>query len=185
MFRIIHRWPGLLAALLLIVLSISGAALSIFPAVESISSPQADVTRTIADLAARVQAVYPQVEQIRRAPSGRMTAYWFDNGAPQAAVIDPITGQGIASADPNPVERWLTNLHRSLFLDDSGRMVMAAGAAAMLVLSLSGVALVARRAGGWQHWFSRLRGLPPGACMSRSPDWPSQACCFPRPRLCG
>lgn len=116
------------------------------------------MTRTIADLAARVQAVYPQVEQIRRAPSGRMTAYWFDNGAPQAAVIDPITGQGIASADPNPVERWLTNLHRSLFLDDSGRMVMAAGAAAMLVLSLSGVALVARRAGGWQHWFSRLRG---------------------------
>ncbi len=100
MFRVIHRWPGLLAALFLIVLSISGAALSIFPAVESISSPQADVTRTIADLAGRVQAVYPQVEQIRRAPSGRMTAYWFDNGAPQAAVIDPATGQAIASADP-------------------------------------------------------------------------------------
>lgn len=158
MFRVSHRWPGLLAALFLIVLSISGAALSIFPAVESISSPQADVTRTIADLAGCVQAVYPQVEQIRRAPSGRMTAYWFDNGAPQAAVIDPATGQAIASADPNPVERWLTGLHRSLFLDDSGRMVMAAGAAAMLVLSLSGVALVARRAGGWQHWFSRLRG---------------------------
>ena len=54
MFRVIHRWPGLLAALLLIVLSISGAALSIFPAGESISSPQADVTLTIADLAARV-----------------------------------------------------------------------------------------------------------------------------------
>lgn len=158
MFRVIHRWAGLLPALLLIVLSISGAALSIFPAVESISSPQADVTRTIADLAARVQAVYPQVEQIRRAPSGRMTAYWFDNGAPQAAVIDPITGQGVASADPNPVERWLTSLHRSLFLDDSGRIVMAAGAAAMLVLNLTGVALVVRRVGGWQRWFSRLRG---------------------------
>ncbi|MCX2698536.1 PepSY domain-containing protein, partial [Ochrobactrum chromiisoli] len=158
MFRVAHRWPGLLAALLLIVLSISGAALSIFPAVESVSSPQADVTRSIADLAARVQAVYPQVEQIRRAPSGLMTAYWIDNGAPQAAVIDPATGQAIASADPNPVERWLTSLHRSLFLDDSGRIVMAAGAAAMLVLSVSGLALVARRVGGWQRWFSRLRG---------------------------
>ncbi len=28
----------------------------------------------------------------------------------------------------------------------------------MLVLSLSGAVLVARRAGGWQHWFARLRG---------------------------
>ena len=148
MFRVIHRWAGLLPALLLIVLSISGAALSIFPAVESVSSPQGELTLSTADLAARVQAVYPQVEQIRRTPSGRMTAYWFDNGAPRATVIDPSTGQGVASADPNPVERWLTSLHRSLFLDDSGRIVMAAGAAAMLVLNLTGVALVVRRVGG-------------------------------------
>ncbi|MDM7256168.1 MAG: PepSY domain-containing protein [Paracoccus sp. (in: a-proteobacteria)] len=67
------------------------------------------------------------------------------------------TGQGVAPADPNQTERWLTNLHRSLFLEDGGRIAMAAGAAAMLVLSLSGAALVARRAGGWRHWFARLR----------------------------
>ncbi len=73
-------------------------------------------------------------------------------------MIDPATGEGVASADPNQVERWLTNLHRSLFLGDGGRIAMAAGAAAMLVLSLSGAALVARRAGGWRHWFARLRG---------------------------
>ena len=28
----------------------------------------------------------------------------------------------------------------------------------MLVLSLSGAVLVARRSGGWRHWFARLRG---------------------------
>ena len=39
-----------------------------------------------------------------------------------------------------------------------GGIAMAAGAAAMLVLSLSGAALVARRAGGWRRWFARLRG---------------------------
>ena len=113
---------------------------------------------TVATLAERIQAAYPGVEQIRRAPSGRITAYWFDQGAPGAAVIDPATGQGVASADPNPVERWLTNLHRSLFLGDGGRIAMATGAAAMLVLSLSGAALVARRAGAWRHWFEPLRG---------------------------
>jgi sulfite reductase (NADPH) flavoprotein alpha-component len=35
---------------------------------------------------------------------------------------------------------------------------MAAGAAAMLVLTLSGAGLVARRAGGWRRWFAPLRG---------------------------
>jgi sulfite reductase (NADPH) flavoprotein alpha-component len=158
MIRTFHRWPGLLALAIVTVLSLSGAALSVFPSAERLAAPQAEAGLTVATLAKRIQAVYPGVEQIRRAPSGRITAYWFDEGAPGAAVIDPATGQGVASADPNQTERWLTNLHRSLFLGDSGRMVMAAGAAAMLILALSGAALVARRSGGWRHWFARARG---------------------------
>jgi len=158
MMRALHRWPGLLAALLLVVLSLSGAALSLFPAAERLTSPQAAATLSVADLAARIEAHHPQVEQIRRSPSGRITAYWFEDGAPQAAVIDPATGQGIAAADPNPFERWLTNLHRSLLLGDGGRLAMAAGAAAMLVLALSGAGLVTRRAGGWRRWLTPLRG---------------------------
>ncbi len=158
MIRALHRWPGLLALALVTILALSGAALSVFPAAERIAAPQADAGLTVAALAARIRAVYPGVEQIRRSPSGRITAYWFEGGAPGAAVIDPATGGGVASADPNQVERWLTNLHRSLFLGDGGRIAMAAGAAAMLVLSLSGSALVARRTGGWRRWFSPLRG---------------------------
>ncbi|RXV66443.1 N-acetylglucosamine transferase [Roseovarius sp. A46] len=158
MIRALHRWPGLLALALITVLTLSGAALSVFPAAERLTAPQAATGLTVAALATRIQAVYPGVEQIRRAPSGRITAYWFDQGAPGAAVIDPATGQGVASADPNQTQRWLTNLHRSLFLGDGGRIAMAVGAVAMLVLSFSGAMLVARRAGGWRHWFTALRG---------------------------
>lgn len=158
MIRALHRWPGLLALALVAILALSGAALSVFPAAERISAPQADAGMTVATLAGRIQGAYPGIEQIRRAPSGRITAYWFDQGTPGAAVIDPATGQGVASADPNQTQRWLTNLHRSLFLGDSGRMATAVGAAAMLLLAISGSILVARRAGGWRHWFARLRG---------------------------
>ena len=158
MIRAFHRWPGLLALAIVTILALSGAALSVFPAAERIAAPQAEAGLTVASLAGRIQAVYPGVEQISRSPSGRITAYWFDQGAPGAAVIDPATGQGVASADPSQVERWLTNLHRSLFLADGGRIAMAAGAAAMLVLAISGAALVARRAGAWRRWFAPLRG---------------------------
>lgn len=113
------------------------AALSVFPVAEQLGAPQAEAGLSVAELATRIRAAYPGVEQIKRAASGRITAYWFDGGAPGSAVIDPATGQGVASADPDQTERWLTNLHRSLFLGDAGRIAAAAGAAAMLVLSLS------------------------------------------------
>lgn len=158
MIRALHRWPGLLVLALVTVLALSGAALSVIPAAERIGAPQAVAGLTVATLADRIQAVYPGVEQIRRSPSGRITAYWFDQGTPGAAVIDPATGEGVASADPNQTVRWLTNFHRSLFLGDVGRIAVAMGALAMLILSLSGAALVARRVGGWRHWFAPLRG---------------------------
>ncbi|CAN5538985.1 PepSY domain-containing protein [soil metagenome] len=162
MIRALHRWPGLLALALVTILAMSGTALSVFSAAERLTAPPAEAGLTVAVLAERIQAAYPGVEQIRRASSGRVTAYWFDQGTPGAAAINPATGHGVASADPNQVERWLTNLHRSLFLDDTGRILMAMGAAAILVLSLSGAALVARRAGGWRRWFALLRGPLPG-----------------------
>lgn len=161
MIRSLHRWPGLIAALLLCVIALSGTALSLFPALESASSPAVPAI-SVAELAARVQAAEPTVEQIRQAPSGRITAYYYEGDQPAAAVIDPSTGAAIGSADTSAVQRWLTNLHRSLFLDDAGRIVAAIGAAAMLALSISGLALLARRAGGWRHIFASPRGRGDG-----------------------
>ncbi len=158
MIRLLHRWPGLAALLLVLVLSLSGAALSVFPAADRLTAPVAEASLSVADVASRIVAEHPGVEQIKRAPSGRITAYWFNGDVAEAATIDPATGKAVGSADPNPVQRWLTNLHRSLFLDDGGRIVMAIGALAMLVLAVSGVLLVARRAGGWRRWFAPLKG---------------------------
>jgi len=156
--RHLHRWPGLLAALLVLVLALTGAALSLYPALERVATPQAESALSVADLAARVASAHPGLEQIRRAPSGRVVAWWFDAGKPGAAVIDPATGADIGNPDPAFGLRFLTDLHRSLFLGDTGRITAAVGAALMLALSLSGVWLVARRMGGWNRWFARTRG---------------------------
>ena len=158
MIRTLHRWPGLIAAILLTVLALSGAILSVLPAAERVTTSQPAITQTVADLTTRILITHPTVEQIRRAPSGRITAYWFDNGKPGAAVVDPATGQDIASGDASAFVLWLTELHRSLFLGDAGRYATAAAALAMLILAASGTALIARRMGGWTRWFNRSRG---------------------------
>jgi sulfite reductase (NADPH) flavoprotein alpha-component len=162
MLRALHRWPGLLAAVLLIALSLSGAALSVFPAMEAVNAPAAVAGQTVGDLAAKVLLTHPTVEQIRRAPSGKITAYWFDGDAPGAAVIDPATGRDAGSADPSALRNWLTDFHRALLMEDAGRWTTALGALAMLVLACSGAMLIARRQGGWQRWFSVLRGPAAG-----------------------
>ena len=158
MLRRLHRWPGLLAAFLLLALSISGVALSVFPAMEAIFAPPSVAGQSVADLAARVMASHPTVEQIRRAPSGRITAYWFDGERAGAAVIDPASGLDAGSADPSAVRGWLTDFHRAFLIEDAGRWMAAAAAGAMLLLGVSGAALIAARQGGWSRWLLPIRG---------------------------
>jgi sulfite reductase (NADPH) flavoprotein alpha-component len=161
MIRLVHRWFGLFAAVLVVILAVSGTALSVFPAVDAFTTPAAhDIS--VAELAARIQAAEPSVEQIRRAPSGRITAYYVEGDQPAAAVIDPATGKPVGSADPSALQTWLINFHRSLFLDDTGRIITAVGAGAMVLLSVSGLFLLARRAGGWRYLFKPTRGTGHG-----------------------
>jgi sulfite reductase (NADPH) flavoprotein alpha-component len=159
MSRRIHNLLGLLAALLVSLLALSGVGLSVFPALDrlgAIGTPAS--TMSVADLAARVASHYPEVEQIRRTPSGRIIAFYFEEEMPRAVIIDPANGQGAADYAPSPVERWTRNLHRSLFLGDAGRIVAGAGALAMAVLLLTGLQLTARRMGGWRQMLRPARG---------------------------
>jgi sulfite reductase (NADPH) flavoprotein alpha-component len=159
MLRQLHKFPGLLAALLVGVLALSGSVLSVLPVLDRaavVASPAGQTS--IAELAGRVAANYPGVEQIRRTPAGRIVAFYFENDRPLSVVVDPASGQAIADFAPSAFQRWTTNLHRSFFLGDGGRMVAGAGALAMLVLSLSGLQMTARRMGGWRRLAGRARG---------------------------
>ena len=50
---------GLLAAILILALSLSGVALSLFPAMERVASPSPVNGQTVGDLAAQVLAAHP------------------------------------------------------------------------------------------------------------------------------
>ena len=159
MLRQLHKFPGLLAALLVSVLALSGAVLSVFPALERSGAVTAPAgTISVADLAGRIADRYPGIEQIRRAPSGKVTVLYFENGFPASVVVDPASGQSVADYVPSGVERWVTNLHRSLFLDDAGRIAAGLGALAMMMLAVSGLQMTARRMGGWSRILGRARG---------------------------
>jgi sulfite reductase (NADPH) flavoprotein alpha-component len=161
MIRLFHRWFGLFGTVLLTTVALSGLALSVFPVIESLATPTTQHI-SVAELAARVHAAEPSVEQIRRSPSGLITAYYFEGEQPASATVDPATGKPVGSADTSALQRWLTDFHRSLLLDDAGRLVTAGGAAIMLLLSISGLFLLVRRAGGWRSVLKPVRGIGKG-----------------------
>jgi len=159
MLRQFHKFPGIIAGILVAFLALSGAVLSVLPMIQRVEVPATPATPiSIAQVAGRIRANYPNVEQIQKKPSGKIVAFYYVNDKPASVLIDPVTGKALKDYAPSGFERWVKNLHRSLLLGDKGRIIAGIGAAAMVLLCLSGVWLLVRRLGGWRRLFSRTRG---------------------------
>ena len=183
MLRKLHGLPGLVAALLLLVLATSGVILSVVPALErSTATIPAAGKISVADLAERVVAHYPGTQQIERSLSGEVVVYYSRDGQPSADLVNPLTGASIAPYQPSAFLRWVKNLHRSFLIDDAGRMLAGVLAALMVLICLSGIFMLARRMGGWKAIFRPIAGsggprihaelarkvIPPGALPKTS-----------------
>ena len=157
-WRQLHRWLGLVAGTLALVLGITGTLLALDPLRNAWQAAPAAQDLPVATLVQRVQASVPGAEEIRRLPSGGIVVHAFDNGQAQALRVDPADGRVLGGYQPSLLPRWLKNLHRALLLGDAGRMAAAAVALAMLGLSVSGLVLLLRRMGGWRHLAGPVRG---------------------------
>ena len=157
-WTVIHRWLGLGAGTLALLLALSGALLAIDPVQQAWQAPAAAPDLAVATLAERVQRAMPGVEEIRRLPSGAIVAYGFAGEQPQASYVDPQDGRALAAYRPSQLPRWVKNLHRSLLLGDAGRWGAAGIALSMALISGSGLVLLLRRMGGWRRLGARVRG---------------------------
>ncbi len=153
-----HRWLGLAAGSLALMLGATGVLLSIDPVVQARHASSTPADLSVATLAERVQRAMPGVEEIRRLPSGAFVAYGFDGEQAQASYVGPQDGRALANYRPSQLPRWVKNLHRSLLLGDVGRWGAAAIALAMALISCSGLVLLLLRMGGWRHLAGAVRG---------------------------
>ena len=139
-------------------MAITGAVLSLQPALDAASAPASGVVSNVAQLAGKVAATLPGIERITRSASGTIVAYFTSGGAQQAAQIDPSTGAVIAPYQPSAFFAFITELHRSLFFGDAGHAVAGLASAGIAVLAISGIFLLASRMGGWRQLFARVKG---------------------------
>ncbi|MCG3200714.1 MAG: Flavohemoprotein [Gammaproteobacteria bacterium] len=157
-WRPIHRWLGLVAGTIALILGITGAVLAVDSVRDAWQSVPAAADLPVAALAQRVSATISGAEEIRRLPSGDIVVYAFDAGRAMASRVDPADGRVLGPYRPSGLSHWFKKLHRSFLLGDAGRLGAAAVALGMLLLSVSGLMLMLRRMGGWRRLADRMRG---------------------------
>ena len=157
-WKALHRWVGLLAGAVALVLAVTGVLLAADPVQRAWQSPPMPLATSVAALAGRVAQTVPGAQEIRRLPSGMLVVHAFDGDQARAVRVDPADGRVLGGYEASLMPRWVKNLHRSLLLGDAGRWGTALTALAMLALSVSGLVLLLRRMGGWRRLTGAVRG---------------------------
>lgn len=157
MIRLLHKIPGIFAALLVLVMAGSGTILSVMPALQAANvAPSAGLS--VQHMLVAVERHVQNIREIRRLPSGAIiVAHSHGFGFPKQDIVDPRTGVILHGYHPSRFMQEMIAFHRSLFLGFDGRMAGIVAALALLFLSVSGMMLIARKNGGWRFLFSRIR----------------------------
>ncbi len=78
-------------------------------------------------------------------------------GKNETFYIDPFTAKKIGDIiEKAPIFKFATNLHRSLFLKSTGRIIVGLASLLLFLIAITGVILVMKRQGGSKRFFSRV-----------------------------
>ncbi|MNU13362.1 Sulfite reductase [NADPH] flavoprotein alpha-component [compost metagenome] len=160
-WRYAHLTLAILTFLFLIVASATGIILAYDAAQEKVQPYRVDNFSTInlAQSLPELRKVFPEITEISVDHNQFVTLEGLDdNGENIKAYIDPKTGKILGK----PVEKskfinWITSLHRSLFLKETGRFAVGVVSFLLMIISISGLILIIKRQNGIRHFFDNIK----------------------------
>lgn len=160
-WRYAHLTLAILTFLFLIVASATGIILAYDAAQEKVQPYRVDDFSTInlAQSLPELRKVFPEITEISVDHNQFVTLEGLDdNGENIKAYIDPTTGKILGK----PVEKskfinWITSLHRSLFLKETGRFAVGVVSFLLMLISISGLILIIKRQNGIRHFFDNIK----------------------------
>ena len=103
----IHRWLGLTAGTLALVLGLIGAFLAFHLVQQAWQAPAARGDLSVATLVSRIMRTVPGAKEIRRLPSDAIVVFSFDGDQPQASCVDPADGRVLGPRQASLLPRWV------------------------------------------------------------------------------
>lgn len=159
-WRYAHLLLAIFSVLFLIIASATGIVLAIDAAGQKISPYRTDVFHelTVAEVIPTLQKNYLEVTEINVNHNEVTTLKGLDDeGNEVNAYINPVTGKTIGTLQKkSELIQWVTSLHRSLFLHETGRFFMGVAAFLLMLIAISGIALVLQRQKGLRRFFGKV-----------------------------
>lgn len=133
-----HLISALVISLYLMIASLTGAILGIDEALKSTS--EAGQT-SVAAVIAQAKAKYPELSSLKRNKEEQLELQAFDaDYNEQKGFLDLSSGKIVQKKPQNSkFINWTTTLHRSLFLDNTGRMLAGILSVLFLISLISGI----------------------------------------------
>lgn len=105
-----------------------------------------------------LRKAYPEISEISVDHNGFVTLQGMDADDNDVnAYIDPRTGKILGEPQKkNKTIQWVTSLHRSLFLHEAGRIFVGINAFLLLLITISGTALILQRQQGVKRFFGKI-----------------------------
>ncbi|KOS07582.1 FAD-binding oxidoreductase [Flavobacterium akiainvivens] len=159
-WRFAHLALAVTASLFLILASATGIILAIDAAGQKQPAyTNSDFEKlTLAEVLPVWRQNYLEVTEVTVSHNRFVTLKGFDeDGNEIDAYIDPKTGKvtGKPEAESSFI-KWVTSLHRSLFMHEAGRLFVGINAFLLILIALSGLALVLQRQKGLKRFFTKI-----------------------------
>lgn len=156
-WRYSHFALAVSSFLLLTLASVTGIILAFEPVTEKVQPYKAsDFDKLhLSQVVPVLKAHYPGLQEIKVDDNDFVLITWSDTtGDNQKGYVHPATGALLGKLREKPaLFQWTTTLHRSLFLHETGRIIMGITAFLLILVTLSGIALVIQRQKGLKRFF--------------------------------
>jgi sulfite reductase (NADPH) flavoprotein alpha-component len=159
-WRYSHLTLAISSFLLLTLASVTGIILAFQPAIEKLQPYRADSFSevTLAQALPVIRKTYPGISELSVDANQFVQVKGSDDsGKKLLAYVDPKTGK-ILGVPQKSSEffQWVTGIHRSLFLHEIGRFFVGLTAFLLLLITLSGTALIIQRQRGFKRFFTKI-----------------------------
>ncbi|WP_374950442.1 PepSY domain-containing protein [Mucilaginibacter sp.] len=159
-WRYSHLALAVSSFLLLSLAAITGIILAFQPVAEKLQpySAKQFASVTLAQSLPVIRNTYPGISEITIDANHFVKVSGSDaNGKKLLAYIDPLTGKKLGvPGNKSYFFEWVTALHRSLFLHETGRFFIGLTAFLLMLTTISGTILIIQRQRGLKRFFTKI-----------------------------
>ncbi|MFC4094246.1 PepSY domain-containing protein [Euzebyella saccharophila] len=158
-WRYSHLLFAIISSAFLLMASITGVILAVEPISNKVQPYRisgADEL-SLAEVLTTLDDTYEEILAVTRDRNGFIKVSAIIDGANAEFYVNPFNGEKLADPiEKQAIYQFATNLHRSLFLKSTGRILIGLSSFFLILIAISGIVLIAKRQGGYRHFFSPI-----------------------------